>query len=257
VRKSAVVVVCAFTLVAALAGARVSSASPGVGSGPFLVGVTEDSALGMDDGGAAMYTQMQGYGLKVIRMSVFWDGSPNFTDKAALARAIPPAVAGGQRVLLAIAPATGHNTAFSAPDAPANLASFVVQLAQAFPQVQDFIVGNEPNLQRFNNPSWSGTTPIGADNYERSLAAAYDALHGFNANLDVIGLASSPRGGEPNATSNVAIPPVRFIAEMGVAYRSSARSAPIADRHGDGESVRDGCVDRPREAVLPRDRGRG
>jgi hypothetical protein len=230
VRKlAAVVVVCSFALVAALSGARVSNASNGVGSGPFVVGVTEDAALGMDDGGLSMYTQMKGYGLKVIRMSVFWDGSANFTDKAALARAIPPAIGSGHRVLLAIAPAEGHNTAFSAPNAPANLASFVVQLAQAFPQVQDFIVGNEPNLQRFNNPSWSGTTPIGADNYERSLAAAYDALHGFNANLDVIGLASSPRGGEPTATSNIAIQPVRFIAEMGVAYKASARSAPIAD----------------------------
>jgi hypothetical protein len=230
VRKfSAVVFVCSFAIVVALSGARVSNASPGVGSGPFVVGVTEDAALGMDDGGLAMYTQMKGYGLKVIRMSVFWDGSANFTDKAALARAIPPAIASGHRVLLAIAPADGHNTAFSAANAPANLASFVVQLAQAFPQVQDFIVGNEPNLQRFNNPSWSGTTPIGADNYERALAAAYDALHGFNANLDVIGLASSPRGGEPDATSNVAIPPVRFVAELGVAYKASARSAPIAD----------------------------
>ena len=45
----------------------------------------------------------------------------------------------------------------------------------------------------------------------------------------MIGLASSPRGSEPTATSNVAIQPVRFVAEMGVAYKASARSAPIAD----------------------------
>jgi hypothetical protein len=230
VRKlAAVVVVCAFALVAAFSGAGVSSASPGVGAGPFVVGVTEDSALGLGDGGLAMYTQMKSYGLKVIRMSVFWDGSATFTDKAALARAIPPAVASGHRVLLAIAPSDGHNNAFSAPNAPANLASFVVQIAQAFPQVQDFIVGNEPNLQRFNSPSWSGTTPIGADNYERALATAYDALKGFNSSLDVIGLASSPRGNDATATSNIGIQPVRFVAEMGVAYKSSARSAPIAD----------------------------
>ena len=225
----AVVVVCAFACLAVLSGAGVSSASPGVGSGPFVVGVTEDSALGMDDGGLAMYTQMKSYGLKVIRMSVFWDGSASFVDRAALARAIPPAVARGHRVLLAIAPAEGHSTVFSAPNASANLASFVVQVAQAFPQVQDFIVGNEPNLQRFNNPSWSGTTPIGADNYERALAAAYDALKGFNGGIDVIGLASSPRGNDATATSNIGIQPVRFIAEMGVAYKSSGRSAPIAD----------------------------
>jgi hypothetical protein len=223
------VVICAFACIAVLSGAGVSNASSGVGSGPFVVGVTEDSSLGMDDGGLAMYTQMQSYGLKVIRMSVFWDGSASFTNKAALARAIPPAVAGGNRVLLAIAPAEGHNNVFSAPNAPANLASFVVQLAQAFPQVQDFIVGNEPNLQRFNFPSWNGTTPIGADNYERALAAAYDALKGFNSSLDVIGLASSPRGNEPTATSNIGIQPVRFVAEMGVAYKASARATPIAD----------------------------
>ena len=228
-RKSAAVVVCAFACVVALSGARVSSASPGIGSGPFVVGVTEDSALGLADGGLAMYTLMQNYNLKVIRMSVLWDGSASFTEKAALARAIPPAVASGHRVLLAIAPAEGHSDVFSAPGAPARLASFAVQVAQAFPQVQDIIVGNEPNLQRFNSPSWSGTTPIGADNYERALAAAYDALKGFNANLDVIGLASSPRGNEPTATSNVGIQPVRFIAEMGAAYKASGRSAPIAD----------------------------
>jgi hypothetical protein len=229
VRKSAAFIACAFACVAALSGARASSASPGIGSGPFLVGVTEDSALGMADGGLAMYGAMQNYNLKVIRMSVLWDGSASFTDRAALARAIPPAVAGGSRVLLAIAPADGHSDAFSAPGAPERLASFAVQVAQAFPQVQDIIVGNEPNLQRFNSPSWSGTTPVGADNYERALAAAYDALKGFNSSLDVIGLASSPRGNDPTATSNVGIQPVRFIAEMGVAYKASGRSAPIAD----------------------------
>jgi uncharacterized protein YchJ len=227
-KSAAVLLVCALTLVAALSSARVSSASPGVGSGPFVVGVTEDAALGMDDGGLAMYSQMKGYGLKVIRMSVFWDGSANFTDKAALARAIPPAVASGHRVLLAIAPAEGHNTAFSDANGPANLASFVVQLAQTFPQVQDFIVGNEPNLGRFNTPSFDGTTPIGAYNYERALAAAYDALHGFNANLDVIGIATSPRG-DDNPTGRPSISPVRFIAGVASAYKSSARSAPIAD----------------------------
>jgi hypothetical protein len=225
VRKlSAVLLVCAFALV----GAGASSASPGVGSGPFVVGVTEDAPLGMDDGGLAVYTQMKGYGLKVIRMSVFWDGSANFTDKAALARAIPPAVASGHRVLLAIAPAEGHNTGFSDPSGPANLASFVTQLARAFPQVQDFIVGNEPNLGRFNNPSFVGTSVVGAANYERGLAAAYDALHAFNPNVDVIGLASSPRG-DDNPTGRPSISPVRFIAGVATAYKASARSVPILD----------------------------
>ncbi|MHB8641886.1 MAG: hypothetical protein ACYDA3_03235 [Gaiellaceae bacterium] len=212
----------------ALAFASLAAASPGVGSGPFVVGATEDAAVYADDGGA-MFQQMHSYGFGAIRMSVFWDGGSTFSDEAGLQRAIGQAVREGIRPILSIAPAQGHGNAISSPSGPGNLASFAVQVAQSFPQVQDIIVGNEPNLQRFNGPSWNGSVPVGAWNYERALAAAYDALHQFNPNIDVIGIATSPRGNFPTATSNVGIPPVKFIAGVGAAYKASARAEPIAD----------------------------
>src|SRR5258708_485992 len=213
---------------ATLAFASVAAASPGVGSGPFVVGATEDAAVYADDGGS-MFQQMHGYGFGAIRMSVFWDGGPTFSDKAGLQRAIGQAAREGIRPILSIAPAQGHGNAISSPSGPANLAAFAVQVAQSFPQVQDFIVGNEPNLQRFNGPSWNGGVPVGAWNYERALASAYDALHQFNPNIDVIGIATSPRGNFPTATSNVATPPVKFIGGVGAAFKASARAKPIAD----------------------------
>jgi hypothetical protein len=206
-----------------------SSASPGIGSGPFLIGVTEDAPKGMDDGGAAMFNTMLGYSLSVDRMSVDWDPTVPTTNREgpSLERAIKAATKAGVKVVLSIQPA--HNTDVTGTGAYDQFAAFCVQVAKQFPQVQDFIIGNEPNKQLFNSPSWNGTQPIGAFNYERMLAAGYDALHAFNPNVDVIGGAMAPRGSDPTAKSNVGIPPVLFIAGMGQAYKASARNAPIAD----------------------------
>jgi hypothetical protein len=207
-----------------------SPASPGIGSGAFAVGVTEDAPQGYDDGGLAMFKTMTGFGLTVDRMSVDWDptraGIPN---EAALKRAIGAASKAGVRVVLSVAVEPSQAGYISANNAYDAFAAYCVQVAKAFPQVQDIIVGNEPNKQLFNAPSWNGTTPVGAYNYEKMLAAAYGALHAFNPNVDVIGLALAPRGSDPGASSNAGIAPVLFIDGVGDAYKASARNAPIAD----------------------------
>jgi cellulase (glycosyl hydrolase family 5) len=208
-----------------------SSASPGIGSGTFTVGVTEDAPQGYDDGGLAMFTTMTGYGLSVDRMTVTWDHTQpsTITNAAALTRAIDAATKAGVKVVLSIATAAPDDGYLSSSNAYDAFAQFCVKVAQTFPQVQDIIIGNEPNKQIFNSPSWNGTQPVGAFNYEKELAAAYDALHAFNPNVDVVGLALAPRGSDPSATSNVGISPVQFINGMGQAYKASGRSAPIAD----------------------------
>ncbi|MHB8641887.1 MAG: hypothetical protein ACYDA3_03240 [Gaiellaceae bacterium] len=216
-------------LCVALGAAGASSASPGIGSGPFSIGVTEDAPKGYDDGGLSMYKTMLGFDLSVDRMSVDWDPTQPTTvlEQASLARAIAAATVGGVKVVLSIQPA--HNTDVTGTGAYAAFAAYCVLVAKAFPQVQDFIIGNEPNKQLFNSPSWNGTQPIGAYNYEHMLATAYDALHAFNPNVDVIGLALAPRGSDPTATSNVGIPPVIFIDGVAAQYKAEARSIPIAD----------------------------
>jgi hypothetical protein len=71
-RKTSFLIFIALVALALVAG---SSASSKVGNlGPsFVVGATEDQALGQDDGGAAMFDQMSSYGLGAIRISVDYE----------------------------------------------------------------------------------------------------------------------------------------------------------------------------------------
>jgi len=219
----------------AVLAAAVAALSLCAGAGAGLkVGVADDTAKGEDDGGAAMLSQLTGVGMSVVRLSVWWDDSQptTITEYAALNRAIKAANASGVQIILIVSPARPDGV--TATRGNARFAAFCVQLAKAFPSVHDFIVGNEPNQPRFWRPQFdSKGARVGAATYESMLAAAYDALKGFNPAIDVIGLALSPRGNDnPNAVSNASTSPVMFIHDLGVAYRASGRSVPIMDNVG-------------------------
>jgi len=216
---------------ALVAGSAASPSSTRLGPPAYVVGATEDQALGLDDGGSIAYAQMSDYGLKVVRMNVIYDRTQPTTIplEDALRRAIVPAVASGIRVMLSIAPA--HSTEVTGdPNGVKNYAAYAALVARTFPLVTDFIVGNEPNLGRFWSPTFNanGTIAAGAT-YEATLAAAYDALKEVNPAIDVIGLAVSPRGDDRPGSARMTISPVRFINAVGAAYRRSGRTLPIMD----------------------------
>ena len=218
---------------AALALAGGSSAAPAPHLGPlaFLVGATEDVVQGQDDGGAAIYTQMSAHGLGAIRMSVDYESAQATTvqQEAQLARAIKAAHDNGIRVILSIQP--GHNTdVTSDPNGVRKFAAYTALVAKAFPSVTDFVIGNEPNLGRFWFPTYkpNGSIAAGAT-YEAALAASYDALKAVNSNIDVIGLAISPRGDDRPGSLRNTVSPVRFIKAVGDAYRASKRKKPLMD----------------------------
>jgi hypothetical protein len=221
-------------ILGALAFAAGTSASPNasrLGPPTYVVGATEDEALGLDDGGALVYTQMHDYGLGVVRMNVTYDRTQPTTipQEDALERAIVPAIANGIRVMLSIAPA--HNNEVTGdPNGVKDYAAYAALVARTFPLVTDFIIGNEPNLGRFWSPTYNadGTIAAGAT-YEATLAAAYDALKAVNPAIDVIGLAVSPRGDDRPGSARLTISPVRFINAVGAAYRKSGRRLPIMD----------------------------
>jgi hypothetical protein len=103
------------------------------------------------------------------------------------------------------------------------------------------IVGNEPNLNLFWQPQFdaAGGDQAAVD-YERLLAAAYDALKAEDPKLDVIGGALAPHGGD-RPSSRPTHSPTQFIRDLGAAYRASGRTTPIMDAfsmHVYGESSR-------------------
>jgi hypothetical protein len=62
------------------------------------------------------------------------------------------------------------------------------------------------------------------------LIAGYDALKAVDPTITVIGVGLSPRGNDqPFAKSNASRSPVRFLHDLGVAYRATKRTKPIMD----------------------------
>jgi hypothetical protein len=200
--------------------------------GAVRFGVTEDAGKYADDGGATFFPTLTDLGMTQNRITVFWDAShpAEIQEKAFLDRSLPVAAADHVQIVFSVQPL--HPTdVTSTPGGALAFASYVADLARTYPQVKQFVIGNEPNQPRFWRPQFSaGSRPVAAAAYELMLALSYDALKAVDPTIDVIGLGLSPRGNDdPHARSNVSTSPVRFIHDLGVAYRASGRALPIMD----------------------------
>jgi hypothetical protein len=113
------------------------------------------------------------------------------------------------------------------PDA---FGAWLAELARQYPDVREFVVGNEPNQPAFWRPQFSGAVPLSARAFGPFLAAGYDALKSVDPDLTVVGVGLSPRGNDrPDARSNVSTSPVRFLGALGAWYRVSGRDRPLMD----------------------------
>ena len=112
-------------------------------------------------------------------------------------------------------------------------ATFVQLLANEFPDVTSFVIGNEFNQPRFFQPQFDRKCRgVSGRAYMRVLAKAYDALHAVNPDVTVI-TSVSPRGYDScKAKVNISTSPVRFIHDMGVAYKALRRTTPVFDTFG-------------------------
>jgi hypothetical protein len=204
----------------------------GAAQGALSVGVTEDAGK-TGDGGAAFYSTLADIGLTQNRVSINWDsGQPSaILAQTEIASWLPLALTGGAKIVFAVAPLHARDLT-SSPNAPARFAAFLQQVALAFPQVKDYVIGNEPNQPYFWLPQFSSRgKPLSAAAYEPVLARSYDALKAIDPTINVIGVGLSPRGNDnPKATSNISRSPVRFLQELGAAYRASHRAKPLMDQ---------------------------
>jgi len=218
-----------FTL---LAAALAVLALPGAASAGLGVGVTDDLGRDSPDGGAAFVATLADLGFTENRVSVVWDpDNPTaIPGQAGLDGYVPMASAAGIRVVLAVYP--GRQTAIADnPAAVGQFAAFVAALARTYPQVADFVVGNEPNQPQFWRPQFTAAgAPVACASYEPLLASSYDALKAVNPAITVIGLGLSPRGNDnPFAPDNPSTSPVRCLRDLGAAYRASGRTLPVMD----------------------------
>lgn len=213
---------------AALVLAGVAGAAP-------LFGVSDDRGKYDDDGGAWFFSELAASGLTANKMTVNWDPENPLviTERGFLDRSIPEAEKLGIHLSFGIH--IGKARAITGdPEALEKFTDWLRILAATYPQVKEFVVGNEPNLTRFWQPQFndngSGASGIA---FAKFLAASYDALKDVNEDITVVGVGLSPRGNDmPNAPSNVSTSPVKFIRDLGIGYRRLGREEPIMDVFG-------------------------
>ncbi len=191
-------------------------------------GANDDTGKYSADGGVTFFGQMADTGLKQNVMTVRWSPSAPTTipDKEFLDRAVPAALARGIKVLFAVYPYPPSQIEGGGAS-PAAFANWLANLANAYPQVTTYIVGNEPNLNTFWRPQGDGRgTILSGAAFGPFLAAGYDTLKARGAT--VLGVGSSPRGEKaPPAAGKSS--PVHFLASLGAWYRGSGRPAPLMD----------------------------
>jgi hypothetical protein len=214
------------TVIAAalLAGASVAAAAD--------VGANDDSAKFEPDGGAALYARMADLGLRQTIIGVRFVPSDALViqDKALLDRAIASATDAGLQVVLAVFPYPPREIEAGLSSATL-FASYVGVLASIYPQVRQFVIGNEPNQPAFWRPQFDATgANVSAPNFGPYLAAAYDTLKAVDPDITVVGVGLSPRGNDrPTARNNISTSPVRFLRALGSWYRRSGRTKPLMD----------------------------
>lgn len=198
-------------------------------------GIADDAGKYADDGGSAFFADARALGSSDVRITVRWDPARPRTivEQAFLDKSLPVAQEQGIGVVFHVYPLQPTSIA-ATPDAAELFASFLQQLARAYPQVRQYVVGNEPNQPRFWRPQFlPGGKAAAAAAYARLLAKSYDALKAVDPGIRVIGLGLSGRGNDsPLALSNPSTSPVRFLRDLGAAYRASGRVRPLMDELG-------------------------
>jgi hypothetical protein len=196
------------------------------------VGANDDSAKFENDGGAALYARMSALGLEqtVIGARFVLTEAMVIQDKELLDRAIASATDAGLRVVLAVYPYPPRELE-AGLGSPSLFASYVGVLASIYPQVRQFVIGNEPNQPAFWRPQFDAAgNNVSARAFGPYLAAAYDVLKGVDPDITVVGVGLSPRGNDhPTARNNISTSPVRFLRSLGSWYRRSGRTKPLMD----------------------------
>jgi hypothetical protein len=199
----------------------------------LLVGAAEDASKQPDPVVAKAKMDLAKLaGLDTIRVTAIWTPLKRHVsgyDLLTLKNAALAAQLDGIRLIIAVYPA-GSSVTPMTRFARAQFAAYAASIARALPSVKDFIVGNEPNLNRFWLPQFSRRgTDSAAPAYEMLLATTYDALKAVDADIRVIGGAVSSHGSDDPKSKRQTHSPTQFILDLGRAYRGSGRTEPIMD----------------------------
>ncbi|MEI7760674.1 MAG: hypothetical protein WCJ67_07875 [Thermoleophilia bacterium] len=171
-------------------------------------------------------------GFSAIRITSQWlpgQVAPTEPELVILRNVSAAAQLSAVKVYLAVYPPGSRSTPLT-PEAREQFAAYLTVLAQQLPSIDDVIIGNEPNLNRFWLPQFNPDgTDAAAPAYLALLARSYDAIKAIDPTTRVWGGALAPRGVDRPGTGRDTHSPVAFLQHMGVAYRASGRALPVMD----------------------------
>jgi hypothetical protein len=222
-----------FALACVFAGCLLPAPYARAGGPAMLIGAAEDSVRQPTLGNAK--TQMDllvRAGFNAVRVTQIWapgEKRPSTADLRILRNVVEAARQDRMQVLVTVMN-FGNRTTPLTDEAQGEFASYAAALAEALPQIRYFVVGNEPNINRYWLPQFNPDgTDAAAPAYEALLAQTYDALKGVSSKIVVLGGALSPRGGDVPNSIRPTHSPTAFLTDLGAAYRSSGRTEPIMD----------------------------
>ena len=213
-----------FVVAAVLVSVRPAGAAPGM-----LVGARDD---GLKWSTASTVAAARDLGLRALSITLGW--APGQVDLGPLDQLLMSQAVTGSDGIRVVVSVFNQGQAPLEPVARDEYCKYVGRVLTRYPQVNDVVIWNEPNLPFFWRPQYDfvGTTEAPA-RYQELLARCWDVLHALRPSVNVVAPATSLWGNDnPNAFSNASHSPVAFIKAMGAAYRASGRTLPLFDTYG-------------------------
>jgi hypothetical protein len=220
-------------LLVAVLVALVLAPAAAAGGPTMLVGAAEDAVKQPTLAEAkAKLDLLKLAGFNAVRVTSLWNpalDAPLPLEIAQYQALADAAEMDGIRVFVSVYP-FGSSVTPLTPEAQDQFARYAAALAKAVPKLRDFIIGNEPNLNRFWLPQFGPSgEDVAAPAFLGMLARTYDALKAVDPTLRVLGVALSPRGVDKPDTGRDTHSPTAFIRDLGAAYRASGRTIPVMD----------------------------
>ena len=209
-------------------------AAPAHAGGPALIAGAAEDAVQQDSvtGAKAKLDLLKLAGFEAVRISEVWapgQRAPSAIQQMRLDAVTQAAKLDGIKVYVSVHNA-GSKTTPDTTTEQSDFAAFAAAIARRYPSLTEFVVGNEPNNNRFWLPQFAlDGSDAAAASYLSLLGRTYDALKAVSPDIDVIGGALSPRGIDRPGTSKDTHSPTAFLTDLIAAYKATGRTSPIMD----------------------------
>jgi hypothetical protein len=223
--RALIALVCALTALVGPARA--------LGSEGMYMGAAEDEGRNSDPQVAMAKMQLaKAAGFDTIRVTAIW--APGQTavpaDQLSALQAIAAAGAFLDIRVVATVMNFGSRTTPLTATARSQFARFAADFVKRVPLIREYIVGNEPNLNRYWMPQFGPNgEDVAAVAYTQLLARTYDAMKAADKGVFINGGSLAPRGIDQPGSGRDTHSPTAFITDMGTAYRAMRRPRPIMD----------------------------